>query len=487
MIEQTIYNIAKDIANKFTGSNKTKYVAAAKLIRWPYWDWADSAIKGHLPPVVTTTTIQVTAPEGQKTINNPFYTYKFKGTEASNIPGYYNGASKVVRGPQADLSVQALFAPPLGDGLPALVYKGVLVQGTYTSASYDIEQIHNHIHNAIKGFMTDPQSAAFDPLFWLHHCNVDRLIAIWQAANPALGLVNNASAATSSYQQFKPGSGITLNTPLLPFKHADGSWWTSQDVFDVRSIWDYGYGYPEVPCARKSNTDAQLDDFSTAQTSLLYNRKGVLAKRDEAQNITQWDYNVVVDQAEFNGTFQVVVFAQDPGNDTTTWDLSPYRLGALTILGNPGQVRPSNVVTAIIGATKFLEVKGVLGKSDSYIDKFLQKKVIWKCVNDDKLVDIKTIKTLKIGVTKNSLLIPADNRKKAKLGTPKLRLDATEGTVGGVTKVEDLTKPKRKDGERKKASDGLAKLAVAPSNSTATTTTGQRLVRKWQYPAPVQV
>ena len=41
---------------------------------------------------------------------------------------------------------------------------------------------HNVIHVMVGGFggyMSDPNYAALDPLFWLHHCNIDRLWAAW--------------------------------------------------------------------------------------------------------------------------------------------------------------------------------------------------------------------------------------------------------------------------------------------------------------------
>ena len=44
---------------------------------------------------------------------------------------------------------------------------------------------HNLVHVMVgglgpaSGFMTDPDFAALDPLFWLHHCNIDRLWAAW--------------------------------------------------------------------------------------------------------------------------------------------------------------------------------------------------------------------------------------------------------------------------------------------------------------------
>ncbi|MET0180338.1 MAG: tyrosinase family protein [Novosphingobium sp.] len=42
-------------------------------------------------------------------------------------------------------------------------------------------QIHNHVHSRVAGFMGSFEFAGLDPLFWLHHCNVDRLWEVWRA------------------------------------------------------------------------------------------------------------------------------------------------------------------------------------------------------------------------------------------------------------------------------------------------------------------
>lgn len=41
---------------------------------------------------------------------------------------------------------------------------------------------HNHIHQLIGGAMRHPRTSARDPMFWLHHSNVDRVWATWHGA-----------------------------------------------------------------------------------------------------------------------------------------------------------------------------------------------------------------------------------------------------------------------------------------------------------------
>lgn len=38
---------------------------------------------------------------------------------------------------------------------------------------------HGAIHVEVGGKMLDPEEAAQDPIFWLHHCNIDRIWAVW--------------------------------------------------------------------------------------------------------------------------------------------------------------------------------------------------------------------------------------------------------------------------------------------------------------------
>jgi tyrosinase len=42
---------------------------------------------------------------------------------------------------------------------------------------------HNAIHGYVGGDMSDPNLAAYDPIFYPHHCNIDRIWAIWQVRN----------------------------------------------------------------------------------------------------------------------------------------------------------------------------------------------------------------------------------------------------------------------------------------------------------------
>lgn len=83
---------------------------------------------------------------------------------------------------------------------------------------------HNNIHNLVGGKMATMQSPQ-DTLFWLHHCNVDRLWAAWLAA----GRGRKMPAAGEAYWagQFEYESGLSmarngvLTTETLGYRYAD--------------------------------------------------------------------------------------------------------------------------------------------------------------------------------------------------------------------------------------------------------------------------
>jgi tyrosinase len=67
---------------------------------------------------------------------------------------------------------------------------------------------HADVHVAIGGTMNSASSPS-DPIFWLHHANLDRLWAQWQAQHPK----NNPSNKTETLQP-PPLFGVKVNTVL---------------------------------------------------------------------------------------------------------------------------------------------------------------------------------------------------------------------------------------------------------------------------------
>jgi tyrosinase len=59
----------------------------------------------------------------------------------------------------------------------------VLGYTDFDSFTSILENHHGEVHMWVGGHMTDIPYAAYDPLFWAHHCMIDRLWRIWQLHN----------------------------------------------------------------------------------------------------------------------------------------------------------------------------------------------------------------------------------------------------------------------------------------------------------------
>src|SRR5690606_27997531 len=110
----------------------------------------------------------------------------------------------------------------------------------YGSVSGNLENNpHNMVHTAVGGFinkkdyglMSDPGTAALDPIFYLHHCNIDRMWASWNAdgnQNPTDQNWLKGPAASGEREFIMPLSNGT------PFRY------TPEDVTSMDQM-DYDY------------------------------------------------------------------------------------------------------------------------------------------------------------------------------------------------------------------------------------------------------
>lgn len=77
----------------------------------------------------------------------------------------------------------------------------------------------------------------------LHHCNVDRLIAMWQVINYNEPMYTGTAYSTGQYATIK-NTPITAASPLKPFFDEHISFYTSNSVTNTSA---FGYTYPEIP------------------------------------------------------------------------------------------------------------------------------------------------------------------------------------------------------------------------------------------------
>jgi tyrosinase len=129
-----------------------------------------------------------------------------------------------------------------------------------------LESPHNDIHLSVGGFdipgadfspidganadMGENDTAGLDPIFFFHHCFVDRVFWLWQKKHgftDHLEVIAEYPGTNSADSQGPtpgtvPNSWLTLDSPLNPFKQKDGKAYTSLDCINIEKQLGYTYG-----------------------------------------------------------------------------------------------------------------------------------------------------------------------------------------------------------------------------------------------------
>ncbi|TGJ84363.1 hypothetical protein E0Z10_g4430 [Xylaria hypoxylon] len=311
VLPQRLYEImVNEIIPKYPAKYKDEYLEAARTWRLPFWDWAKNP---RVPKLARFRTVEITfGGEPKFQLANPLYQFRmpndkkmraygvgsvvnFDGgdpfdygeciatsrcpTDEEREAGSDTWANGVVHdddvdkrlaehssvtdmsyGSAAEL-VYRLLTYPMDYAHFATLARDETAMTATASASkvtndINVEFIHNNLHYWIGGnggHMSQIPIATFDPTFWLHHCNIDRLFALWQSLNPDKWFETDIQRF---FDQKIVGSGslITNKTPLRPFhKDTTGTYWTPDDTRDWFKL---GYTYPELPTGKE--TSAQL-------------------------------------------------------------------------------------------------------------------------------------------------------------------------------------------------------------------------------------
>ena len=133
-----------------------------------------------------------------------------------------------------------------------------------------VEPPHDGIHLAVGGFdlpgqlksrirgangdMGENDTAGLDPIFFFHHCFVDRIFWLWQkkhGCKDKLDIVDDYPGTNSSDTDpgptpgFPPNTRLTLDSPLDPFTKIENGKprpYTSRDCVNIKTQLGYDYG-----------------------------------------------------------------------------------------------------------------------------------------------------------------------------------------------------------------------------------------------------
>ena len=109
--------------------------------------------------------------------------------------------------------------PDVPSNLPAEAdVQRVLGLTDFLDFSSQVEDIHNSVHGWVGGHMGQIPYAAFDPVFWAHHCMIDRLWRIWQLRHP--GAAVPANLLSQALAPFHMTVAQTLDATTLGYDYA---------------------------------------------------------------------------------------------------------------------------------------------------------------------------------------------------------------------------------------------------------------------------
>jgi tyrosinase len=460
LYEQILWNNTQTIAKQYPSSNRATYQAAADSFRMPYWDWAASAT---IPTSLTSSSITINTPTGSKTISNPLFRYNFHPTvgppDFPSSEGYAN-APYTTRGSRAQSNLNSN-AASIHDRTYLLLSR----QSNYSpfsnhayvdsrGNSYDsLEGIHDTIHGLIGGWMGLIGYSSFDPIFFLHHTNVDRLFAIWQAIYPN-SYVTSQSDGSGTFT-IAPGTVENSNTALTPFHSDSGSSLYNSD--NVRSTRSFGYTVPEVrdwgipPDQVSTNTRAavkQLYDpnnqFNPRGTSIS-KRQGVSItippslKNGTSRAYREWYANIRINKFSQMESFYIHIFIGDLPSDPASWLDSPSFVGTFVVFMDPSMANGQilNIYGQIPLTRKLVELYNAGSIADLEVKTlrpYLKKNLHWRAQRyDQSEIPLDNLKTLKVFVL-NSVVKPPKNKDKdfPEYGTLQPVPDITAGKTGGV-------------------------------------------------------
>ncbi len=125
-----------------------------------------------------------------------------------------------------------------GGSLPASImvaFNNALALVPYYDFQTSLNGPHGSVHTTINGNMYSTSTAAKDPVFWLHHCNIDRLWEVWLRECGGRASPTDAPWLSKTYTFFDE-NGVAVNM-------------SGSQVLNTASQLNYRYDFPfRLPC-----------------------------------------------------------------------------------------------------------------------------------------------------------------------------------------------------------------------------------------------
>ncbi|OAG18877.1 tyrosinase [Alternaria alternata] len=247
----------------------------------------------------------------------------------------------------------------------------------------NFETLHDGLHNVFGlGHMGIVEVSAFDPIFWFHHCNIDRIMTIYQTRYPDTWM-EDAVQHSGTFAVAR-GSVIGTASPLAPFHmNALGDMWTATTS---RNWTSFGYTYPEVANNPSNATlTSSINNLYKAHTQGLSDTNSTVpapggGTNNRTTQAIDWQCEVNM-PTDIKISYSVRAFLGEPSSNPIDWPTDPNYVGQLASMSSP-RMSSSVIVTGNIGLTEKLAQKHASGELKSLdketVQAYLKEKFSWR-------------------------------------------------------------------------------------------------------------
>ncbi|KAF3921366.1 Tyrosinase [Dactylellina cionopaga] len=195
-----------------------------------------------------------------------------------------------------------------------------------------LEQVHNTVHDYTggAGHMGNIPVAAFDPIFWIHHSNIDRWIAIWEKLHGKMEWTEE-DAGEAKHPEHRKRNGLPED-PLYPFYKSEEKAWTTVDLQDAAANGTLGYTYKDLELSNEELLHQLARDYDGLAHDLQREPvKSILEKEGDYLIFNDYKATVIHERFALKGEPYVIHFFLGDFDDTSPsgWDKAPARLGSV--------------------------------------------------------------------------------------------------------------------------------------------------------------
>lgn len=109
-----------------------------------------------------------------------------------------------------------------GSRLPtAREIEAVMAYPDFASFTSKLEDYHGNVHLWVGGHMGENPFSAYDPIFWAHHCMIDRLWRMWQLRHPQVSFPRSVSEQV--LEPFNVTAGEVLDPTALGYDYVSST------------------------------------------------------------------------------------------------------------------------------------------------------------------------------------------------------------------------------------------------------------------------